>query len=81
MKVTAKVAEAVRTEIMEAYPHYVTDDCQPVIQRGDHWDRDPKGYMICWEEGPYEWSMDFSTKKKGIFTEAYNHFVVSICEI
>lgn len=75
------LAKKLVSQLQAKFPGYPS----PVIQEADHWGGSGDMLYVCWEEGPYEWTMMVSNpddpnhiRIPGVFMEPYNSFVMAV---
>lgn len=50
----------------------------PNLRDSDHEELPEGSWSIDWEDGPYEWCYEFSSKVPGVFTEPIYSFVLGV---
>ena len=72
-----KTAEKVLAEVKAAFPAYA-DGSGPNLRDSDHEELSEGSWSIDWEDGPYEWCYEFSSKVPGVFVEPIMSFILGV---
>lgn len=80
-KVTRKQAEAVLADIKATYASYITAPTDgPQLRTNDHEELPTGCWSIDWEEGPTDWTLDYSQARsgQGQLLEPINHIILGV---
>lgn len=72
-------AEKVLAEVRAAFPAYIDAGVDgPNLRDSDHEELSEGSWSIDWEDGPYEWCYEFTSKVPGVFVEPIMSFVLGV---
>ena len=79
-RVSRTSAETILRDIRRTYGAPEGADGGPVLRDAEHEEQSPGSWSIGWEEGPYEWALNYSQRAAGRFLllEPINSFTLGI---
>lgn len=80
-KVTKKQAQAIEKLVCKKYGYKVGDQGAPKLVMDFDWLGHGGKPHIVWEEGPYEWAIDFTTDEVEVFLEPMTNWALGIYQI
>lgn len=74
----AKATKVLR-EVEKQFAVYIeAGEPRPNLRSAEHEEQSPGSWSIEWEDGPYEWCYEFSSKVPGVFVEPIYSFILGV---